>query len=289
MRPVRRWNARTLDADCFLHRDWPAPSFHMAPAEERGMAVGLMTAVTDACDASMTGAVGRTTNPPDGNQCTGGRPKSPTRPLRARACGRARLATEGDLVGPNEGACRTELHHRKTSSARGYQDQQARCWSRFGAGYARRSIAGRACVHQRAYGPERFPTCWKRQRLVPAAKAGQASRRTVVIPSAVYAGHRGARSWKGFIRDRLEVFTERPGGPNRICSMASAERFDDQLPSRASSLPPGGPSQAKGGIPRHRKTKKYCAVVTLDVKNAFNSARWNNILLRPFAGLNVSE
>ncbi|CAB0035461.1 unnamed protein product [Trichogramma brassicae] len=27
----------------------------------------------------------------------------------------------------------------------------------------------------------------------------------------------------------------------------------------------------------NRGTKKYCAVVTLDVKNAFNSARWNNI------------
>ncbi|CAB0040022.1 unnamed protein product [Trichogramma brassicae] len=35
----------------------------------------------------------------------------------------------------------------------------------------------------------------------------------------------------------------------------------------------------------HRGTKKYCAVVTLDVRNAFNSARWDNILaaLRRFA------
>ncbi|CAB0040021.1 unnamed protein product [Trichogramma brassicae] len=28
----------------------------------------------------------------------------------------------------------------------------------------------------------------------------------------------------------------------------------------------------------HRGTKKYCAVVTLDVRNAFNSTRWDNIL-----------
>ncbi|CAB0027964.1 unnamed protein product [Trichogramma brassicae] len=36
--------------------------------------------------------------------------------------------------------------------------------------------------------------------------------------------------------------------------------------------------QAVEGKRWHRGTKKYCAVVTLDVKNAFNSARWNNIL-----------
>ncbi|MFG1567309.1 reverse transcriptase domain-containing protein, partial [Staphylococcus aureus] len=35
--------------------------------------------------------------------------------------------------------------------------------------------------------------------------------------------------------------------------------------------------EAVAGKRWNRGTKKYCAVVTLDVRNAFNSARWNNI------------
>ncbi|CAB0037470.1 unnamed protein product [Trichogramma brassicae] len=43
--------------------------------------------------------------------------------------------------------------------------------------------------------------------------------------------------------------------------------------------------EAIAGKRWYRGTKKYCAVVTLDVRNAFNSARWDNILaaLRRFA------
>ncbi|CAB0030801.1 unnamed protein product [Trichogramma brassicae] len=36
--------------------------------------------------------------------------------------------------------------------------------------------------------------------------------------------------------------------------------------------------EAIAGKRWYRSTKKYCAVVTLDVRNAFNSARWDNIL-----------
>lgn len=35
--------------------------------------------------------------------------------------------------------------------------------------------------------------------------------------------------------------------------------------------------QATAGTRWKRGTKKYCLVVALDIKNAFNSARWSNI------------
>ncbi|CAB0044445.1 unnamed protein product [Trichogramma brassicae] len=59
-------------------------------------------------------------------------------------------------------------------------------------------------------------------------------------------------------------------------SMASGKGGQRYMPSETSFPPAMRPSPARDGT---AGTKKYCAVVTLDVRNAFNSARWDNILV----------
>ncbi|CAB0043545.1 unnamed protein product [Trichogramma brassicae] len=134
----------------------------------------------------------------------------------------------------------------------------------------RSAIAARPDIFLRVYSAclrsGVFPTCWEATKASPAAKAGQASRRTVVIPSAVYAGHSGQDPGKDYTRSPGERSTI-----NAIESVIATAR------------------RAVAGKRWHRGTKKqYCAVVTLDVRNAFNSARWNNIL-SALRRMNVSE
>ncbi|CAB0037512.1 unnamed protein product [Trichogramma brassicae] len=97
----------------------------------------------------------------------------------------------------------------------------------------------------------------------PAPKARQTSRRAVLVSSAVYVRHGGQDSRENHMRlaGGFHRETRRPLGAT--------------MPSRTSFPPPVRPSPARDG---YRGTKKYCAVVTLDVRNAFNSARWDNIL-----------
>ncbi|CAB0030217.1 unnamed protein product [Trichogramma brassicae] len=153
----------------------------------------------------------------------------------------------------------------------------------------RSAIAARPDIFLRVYSAclrsGVFPTCWKRQRLVlllpkPGKPPDEPSsyRPLCMLDTA-------GKILERIIRDRLEVFTERPGGLSDLQYGSRRESVRRSMPSRASSLPPGGPSQAKRW---HRGTKQYCAVVTLDVRNAFNSARWNNIL-SALRRMNVSE
>uniref|UniRef100_A0ABD2X9G9 Reverse transcriptase domain-containing protein n=1 Tax=Trichogramma kaykai TaxID=54128 RepID=A0ABD2X9G9_9HYME len=96
-----------------------------------------------------------------------------------------------------------------------------------------------------------LPSGWKRQRLVLLPKPGKppdepsSYRPLCMLDTAGKILERIICGW-------LEAFTERPGG--------LSER------------------QAIAGKKWYRGTKKYCAVVTLDVRNAFDSARWDNIL-----------
>ncbi|CAB0042385.1 unnamed protein product [Trichogramma brassicae] len=76
------------------------------------------------------------------------------------------------------------------------------------------------------------------------------------------------------ICDRLEAFTERPGGlSERQYGFRKGRSTIDAIEDVIS-----GAREAIAGKRWYRGTKKYCAVVTLDVRIAFNSARWDNIL-----------
>ncbi|CAB0029023.1 unnamed protein product [Trichogramma brassicae] len=76
------------------------------------------------------------------------------------------------------------------------------------------------------------------------------------------------------ICDRLEAFTERPGGlSERQYGFRKGRSTIDAIEDVISTA-----REAIAGKRWYRGTKKYCAVVTLDVRNAFNSARWDNIL-----------
>uniref|UniRef100_A0ABD2WAE3 Reverse transcriptase domain-containing protein n=1 Tax=Trichogramma kaykai TaxID=54128 RepID=A0ABD2WAE3_9HYME len=73
---------------------------------------------------------------------------------------------------------------------------------------------------------------------------------------------------------RLEAFTERPGGlSERQYGFRRGRSTIDAIEDVISTA-----REAIAGKRWRRGTKKYCAVVTLDVRNAFNSARWDNIL-----------
>ncbi|CAB0036374.1 unnamed protein product [Trichogramma brassicae] len=72
----------------------------------------------------------------------------------------------------------------------------------------------------------------------------------------------------------LEAFTERPGSlSERQYGFRKGRSTIDAIEDVISTA-----RNAVTGRRWFRGTKKYCAVVTLDVRNAFNSARWDNIL-----------
>ncbi|CAB0041120.1 unnamed protein product [Trichogramma brassicae] len=108
-------------------------------------------------------------------------------------------------------------------------------------------------------GDRRFPVQLEAPETRSAPKARQTSRRAVLVSSAVHAGHGGQDSRENHMRP--------------------AEGFHREIPrplgATTSFPPPLRPSPARDGT---RVPKKYCAVVTLDVRNAFNSARRDNVL-----------
>ncbi|CAB0038502.1 unnamed protein product [Trichogramma brassicae] len=73
--------------------------------------------------------------------------------------------------------------------------------------------------------------------------------------------------------DRMEAFTERPGGlSERQYGFRKGRSTIDTIEDIISTA-----WNAVAGTRWLRGTKKYCAMVTFDVRNAFNSARWDNI------------
>uniref|UniRef100_A0ABD2WYD8 Reverse transcriptase domain-containing protein n=1 Tax=Trichogramma kaykai TaxID=54128 RepID=A0ABD2WYD8_9HYME len=93
-----------------------------------------------------------------------------------------------------------------------------------------------------------FPSSWKRQRLVLLPKPGKPPDE----PSSYQRPGGLSERQYGFRRERSTI--------DAIEDVISTDR------------------EAIAGKRWYRGTKKYCAVVTLDVRNAFNSARWDNIL-----------
>ncbi|CAB0030936.1 unnamed protein product, partial [Trichogramma brassicae] len=128
-----------------------------------------------------------------------------------------------------------------------------------------------------------FSTCWKRQRLVLLPKPGKPPDEPSSYRPLCMLDTAG-KILERIIRDRLEVFTERPGGLSDLQYGFRRERSTiNAIESVIATA-----RRAVAGKRWHRGTKQYCAVVTLDVRNAFNSARWNNIL-SALRRMNVSE
>ncbi|CAB0034351.1 unnamed protein product [Trichogramma brassicae] len=114
-----------------------------------------------------------------------------------------------------------------------------------------------------------FPSGWKRQRLVLILKPGKppdepSSYRPLCMLDTM------GKILEKIICDRLEAFTERPGGLlERQYGFRKGRSTIDANEDVISTA-----RNAIAGRRWFRGTKKYCAVVTLDVRNAFNSARW---------------
>ncbi|CAB0028827.1 unnamed protein product [Trichogramma brassicae] len=118
-----------------------------------------------------------------------------------------------------------------------------------------------------------FPSGWKRQRLVLLPKPGKPPDEPSSYRPLCMLDTAG-KILERIICDRLEAFTERPGGlSERQYGFRKGRSTIDAIEDVISTA-----REAIAGKRWYRGTKKYCAVVTLDVRNAFNSARWDNIL-----------
>ncbi|CAB0039254.1 unnamed protein product [Trichogramma brassicae] len=124
-------------------------------------------------------------------------------------------------------------------------------------------------------GDRRFSVWLEAPETRPAPKARQTSRRAVLVSSAVYVRHGGQDSRENHMRPAGGFHRERPGGlSERQYGFRKGRSTIDAIEDVVSAAA----REAIAGKRWYRGTKKYCAVVTLDVRNAFNSARWDNIL-----------
>ncbi|CAB0039506.1 unnamed protein product [Trichogramma brassicae] len=115
-----------------------------------------------------------------------------------------------------------------------------------------------------------FPSGWKRQRLVLLPKPGKPPDEPSSYRPLCMLDTAG-KILERIICDRLELFTERPGGlSERQYGFRKGRSTIDAIEDVVSAA-----REAIAGKRWYRGTKKYCAVVTLDVRNAFNSARWD--------------
>ncbi|CAB0032299.1 unnamed protein product [Trichogramma brassicae] len=118
-----------------------------------------------------------------------------------------------------------------------------------------------------------FPRCWKRQRLVLLPKPGKPPDKPTSFRPICMLDAMG-KMLERIICDRLQAFTESPAGlSDRQFGFRRGRSTIDAIETVVSTA-----REALKGKRWLGGTKEYCAVVTLDVKNAFNTARWNNIL-----------
>ncbi|CAB0038178.1 unnamed protein product [Trichogramma brassicae] len=126
---------------------------------------------------------------------------------------------------------------------------------------------------ERAEGEGCFPARWKRQRLVLMLKPGKPAFEPSSYRPLCMLDTAG-KLLERIIADRLEAFTEGPAGlADSQFGFRKGRSTIDAIQKVLSIA-----KAAISGKRYHRGTKKYCVIVTLDVKNAFNSARWNHIL-----------
>ncbi|CAB0042929.1 unnamed protein product [Trichogramma brassicae] len=117
-----------------------------------------------------------------------------------------------------------------------------------------------------------FPAGWKRQRLALLPKQGKPPEEPSSYRPLCMLDTAG-KILERIICDRLEATTESPGGlTDHQYGFRKGRSTINAIENVIATA-----REAIAGKRWNRGTKKYCAVVTLDVKNAFNSARWNNI------------
>ncbi|CAB0034714.1 unnamed protein product [Trichogramma brassicae] len=117
-----------------------------------------------------------------------------------------------------------------------------------------------------------FPACWKRQRLVPLPKPGKPPEEPSSYRPLCMLDTAG-KILERIICDRLEATTKSPGGlSDHQYGFRKGRSTINAIENVIATV-----REAIAGKRWNRGTKKYYAVVTLDVKNAFNSAQWNNI------------
>ena len=114
-----------------------------------------------------------------------------------------------------------------------------------------------------------FPDRWKRQRLVLLPKAGKppgdpSAYRPICLLDTV------GKVLERVILNRLERHTE---GANGLSSNQFGFRKGRSTTDAILAIK----KRAEVAIQRKRRGIRYCAVVTLDVRNAFNSASWESI------------
>lgn len=111
-----------------------------------------------------------------------------------------------------------------------------------------------------------FPDRWKRQKLVLLPKPGKppgdpSAYRPICLIDTV------GKLLEKVILNRLTRYTEREGG-------LSGSQFGFRKGRSTTDAINAVLSTAEIAIEPKRRGKRYCAIVTLDVKNAFNSASW---------------
>ncbi|CAB0037365.1 unnamed protein product [Trichogramma brassicae] len=117
-----------------------------------------------------------------------------------------------------------------------------------------------------------FPACWKRQSLVLLPKPGKPPEEPSSYRPLCMLDTAG-KILERLICDRLEAITESPGGlSDHQYGFRKGRSTINAIENVIATT-----REAIAGKRWNRGTKKYCALVTLDVKNAFNSARWNSI------------
>ncbi|CAB0041101.1 unnamed protein product [Trichogramma brassicae] len=117
-----------------------------------------------------------------------------------------------------------------------------------------------------------FPACWKRQRLVLLPKPGKPPEEPSSYRPLCMLDTEG-KILERIICDRLEAITESPEGlSDHQYGFRKGRSTINAIESVIAAA-----REAIAGKRWNRGTKKYCAVVTLDVKNVFNLARWNSI------------
>ncbi|CAB0037379.1 unnamed protein product [Trichogramma brassicae] len=119
-----------------------------------------------------------------------------------------------------------------------------------------------------------FSTRCKRQRLVPILKPGKPAMEPSSYRLLCMLDTAG-EILERIIAGRLEAHTE---GPAKLADSQYGFRKErstiDAIQTVLSTA-----RLAISGKRWHQGTKEYCAINTLDVRNAFNSARWNKILI----------
>uniref|UniRef100_A0ABD2WY82 Reverse transcriptase domain-containing protein n=1 Tax=Trichogramma kaykai TaxID=54128 RepID=A0ABD2WY82_9HYME len=118
-----------------------------------------------------------------------------------------------------------------------------------------------------------FPSSWKHQRLVLLPKPGKPPDEPSSYRPLCMLDTAG-KILERITCDRLEAYTKRPGGlSERQYGLRKGRSTIDAIEDVISTG-----REAIAGKRWYCGTKKYCAEVTLVVRNAFNSARWDNIL-----------